>query len=240
MSQNQYIQIQKELKRLGSKEKAKSSARFFKTGPGQYGEGDIFIGVSVPEQRKIARQFSAVLFLVLSQLLASAIHEERLTALLILVDQMKLAVQIGDIKKRKEIFDFYIQNLDRVNNWDLVDSSARDIVGSYAFDTDQNILQKLVLSKNLWHRRVSIIATHYFIQKGEYAISLGLAKVLFADTHDLTHKAVGWTIREIYKKDSKLVEDFLQKHIQKIPRTALRYAIERMPESKRKRYLRLK
>jgi 3-methyladenine DNA glycosylase AlkD len=234
-----YLKITKELRRLGSKEKAKSSARFFKTGIGQYSEGDIFIGVTVPEQRKIAGQFSAVPFSVLSKLLASKIHEERLTALLILVVQMESVIKNANHQKQKKVFDFYIQNLDQVNNWDLVDSSARNIVGAYLFNKSRALLKKLVSSKNLWHRRVAIISTHYSIQKGEYIPSLDFAQTLFSDTHDLTHKAVGWTLREIYKKDSKLIENFLKKHIQKIPRTTLRYAIERMPESKRKLFLTL-
>lgn len=236
---NSCLEIQKSLKRLATKKKAQNSMRFFKTGPGQYGEGDIFIGVTVPEQRKIARQFSVAPFPVLSELLTSKTHEERLTALLILVEQMEFAIKVADKQKQKEIFDFYIQNLDRVNNWDLVDSSAKYIVGAYLFDKNRVPLKKLVQSKNLWHRRVSIIATHYFIQKGDYTNSFELAQILFADTHDLTHKAVGWTLREIYKKDNKIVESFLKKHIRNIPRTTLRYAIERIPENERKKYLAL-
>jgi 3-methyladenine DNA glycosylase AlkD len=234
-----YLKIQKELRRLGSMEKAKSSLRFFKTGSGQYGEGDVFIGVTVPEQRKIARQFSAVPFSMLEQLLASKIHEERLTALIILVDQMESAIKAKDQQMQKKIINFYIQNLDQVNNWDLVDSSAKYIVGAYIFDKDRTILEKLAGSKNLWYRRVSIIATHHFIQNGEYTPSLVLAQTLLADTHDLTHKAIGWTLREVYKKDSKLIEGFLKEHIRKIPRTTLRYAIERMPELKRRLFLTL-
>lgn len=234
-----YLEIQKRLQLLATEQKAQSSMRFFKTGPGQYGEGDIFIGVTVPEQRKIARQFSVVPFSVISGLLTSKIHEERLTALLILVEQMELAIKVADKQKQKEIFDFYLDNLDMVNNWDLVDGSAKYIVGVYLFDKNRVLLKKLVLSKNLWYRRVSIIATHYFIQKGDYTNSFELAQTLFADTHDLTHKAVGWTLREIYKKNSAPVESFLKKYIRTIPRTTLRYAIERMTESKRKAFLAL-
>jgi len=234
-----YLEIKTELEKLGSKKKAENSARFFKTGPGQYGEGDIFLGVTVPEQRKIAERFSAVPFVVLRHLLDSKIHEERLTALLILVGQMEMAVKIADKKRQKEIFDFYLQNLDRVNNWDLVDSSAKYIVGVYVFDKNRVVLKKLVKSENLWHRRVSIIATHHFIQKGEYADSFDLAQILFPDKHDLTHKAVGWTLREVYKKDARIVENFLEKHIKIIPRTTLRYAIERMSEKKRIKFLTL-
>ncbi len=222
------------LRKTATPEKAKASAWFFKTGPGQYGEGDQFIGVTVPEQRKVAREFKDLPLSEVEQLLESPIHEERLVALFILVNQFQKA----DPKIKKEIYDFYLANTDEVNNWDLVDSSAGYIVGTYLLDKPRDVLYKLVCSSSLWERRIAIISTLAFVMKGESEDSLKIAEILLEDKEDLMHKAVGWVLREVGKRISKEeLISFLKKHYSKIPRTTLRYAIEHFPPDQRKNFL---
>lgn len=228
----EYLKAQ--LRKYASPGKAKSSSRFFKTGPHQYGEGDRFIGVTVPEQRQIALQFKDLPLKEVEQLLRSPIHEERLVALLILVGQFAN----GDETVKKEVYNFYLSNTDRVNNWDLVDSSAEYIVGNYLIAKTRETLYKLSSSSNLWEKRIAIISTFSFIKQGQADDTLGIAEILLTDKEDLIQKAVGWMLREVGKRVSeKALEEFLAKHYQKMPRTTLRYAIERLPPEKRKHYL---
>lgn len=227
--------VQEALAAKASPAKAKASARFFKTGAGHYGEGDTFWGITVPEQRIIAKQHCNIPLSEIAVLLHSTIHEQRLTALHILVYQFKKA---NDTQKQK-IFNFYLKNTQYINNWDLVDTSARDIVGAYMIIHPQARvkLYKLVRSKNLWERRISIIATHAFIQHQDFTDTLALGELLLHDTEDLMHKALGWTLREIGKRDRTPLIAFLQKFKTIMPRTALRYAIEHFPAEIRKSYL---
>lgn len=227
--------VSKALKDLGSPERAKASARFFKTAPGQYGHGDKFIGVTVPEQRQVARQFRDLPLAETLALLQSPIHEERLTALIILVGQFARAKQ--DPARREAIVKAYLKHLKWVNNWDLVDSSAGYILGVWLLDKDRRLLYKLVRSKVLWERRVAMIATQAFINAGDSADALKLAALLLDDPEDLMHKAGGWMLREVGKRVSR--EDlraFLRRHAAKMPRTMLRYAIEHLDKAEQKRW----
>jgi len=218
------------LKKLASPERATASMRFFKTGPGQYGEGDIFIGLTVPQVRSVVKTFQDLSPAETEKLLHSPIHEERLTALLIWVAQFKK-------EPRKEIVDLYLNNTAYINNWDLVDTSAANIVGPY-FQNQTAPLYKLARSKNLWERRIAMIATFQYIRHGDATDAFKIAEILLSDPHDLMHKAVGWMLREIGKNCSKeILVAFLSKHYQKLPRTTLRYAIERFPEQERKAWL---
>lgn len=229
-------QIRRELRAKADPEKAAFFPRFFKTGPGEYGEGDKFIGITVPNQRSVAKNFKNLSLHEIGTLLDSEWHEERLTALIIMVNQFKRA----DTSKRKRIYEFYLDNTDRINNWDLVDTSARDIVGDYIFANQQQIttLYKLAESKVLWERRIAIIATYYFINKGEPDLTIKLAQKLMHDKEDLMHKATGWMLREMGKRcDRQLLINFLEEHAREMPRTMLRYSIEHLNESDRKKYL---
>ena len=226
--------ISSELKLLAKSEKAIFLTRFFKTGQGEYGEGDIFLGVTVPQQRKIAKKYSDIDLKTLQKLLASKIHEHRLTALLILVDRYKKTDETG----KKRIVNFYLKNTKNINNWDLVDLSAGYILGNYLLEKDKSILYKLAKSNNLWERRIAIMATFGFIKDRQFKDALRISQLLLNDEHDLIHKAVGWMLREIGKRSQKTEERFLKKHYQKMPRTMLRYALERFDENKRKLYLR--
>ncbi len=222
------------LSELASPERAIGSARFFKTGDGQYGEGDQFIGVSVPDNRKLAREFRELPLSEVEQLLASAIHEERLLALLILVGKLTRCTPAT----RKEIFEFYLTHTDRVNNWDLVDTSAPAIVGGYLVDKkDRQVLNKLVRSANLWERRIAIIATQTFIRDNQFEWTLLLAERLLKDKHDLIHKAVGWMLREVGDRHQSVLSGFLDSHAASMPRTMLRYAIEHYSAEERKQWL---
>lgn len=207
--------------------------RFFKTGPGEYGAGDVFAGIKVPVQRDIAKKYYHLSLLDLKSTLSSKIHEERLTSLFILINKFKKA----DEGEKKKIVDFYLSNRRYVNNWDLVDISAPKILGEYLFEKDRSILFTFVKSKNLWERRIAIIATMNFIKKGDFVTTFILSEKLLNDKEDLIHKAVGWMLREIGNKDIQAEEDFLIEHYKVMPRTMLRYAIEKFPEQKRKSYL---
>jgi 3-methyladenine DNA glycosylase AlkD len=226
--------LKKDLKKLSSPTRAISSLRFFKTGQGQYGEGDKFIGITVPDIRQVSKQYLDLSLEDVLSLLHSPIHEERLCALLILVSQY----QKGDNKKQKQIFDLYLKNYKYINNWDLIDLTAPRIVGAYLFDKPKDILYKLAKSKNLWQRRVAILATFQFIYYGQSQDTLKISKILLHDEHDLIQKAVGWMLREVGKRvDEKILLDFLKANYKIMPRTMLRYAIERLPNSKRLAYL---
>lgn len=227
--------IQKDLRVFATKERAISNAWFFKTGAGQYGEGDVFLGVTVPDIRKVVKKYKQVSFAEIEILIHSKYHEERLLGLLILVEQAKTT----DEKTLKKIVDFYIKNRKSVNNWDLVDLSAPRILGKYLFESAKptDILYTYAHSKNLWEKRIAVLSTFWFISKGDFRDSLAIAEILLHDNHDLIQKAVGWMLREVGKRDLKIEEDFLKKHYQKMPRTMLRYAIEKFPEEKRQAYL---
>lgn len=222
-------QIKKELKKYIDAEKAYFYPRFFKAGKGEYGEGDQFIGVTVPNLRKVAKQFKEADLKTIKVLIYSPIHEHRLLALFILVGQFK--------DNKKEIYNFYYYHLKQVNNWDLVDSSAHKIMGAYLIDKDRQVLYELAKSKALWDRRIAMISCLAFIQQNDFSDALAIAQILVNDSHDLMHKAVGWMLREIGKRDQKIEEIFLRKHYQNMPRTMLRYAIEKFEEGKRQKYL---
>ena len=225
--------VRKDLRKLANPEKANILQRFFKTGKGEYAEGDVFLGISVPEQRKIAMRFKILDLSDIQKLLESKIHEERLVALLILVEQYKKA---NDLTKKK-IFDFYFKNSKNINNWDLVDLSAEKILGEYLLNNDKSIIYKLVKSKNIWERRIAVMTTFQFIKNKQYEITLRVAKILLSDKHDLIQKAVGWMLREIGKRDQKVEEEFLKRYYKMMPRTMLRYAIEKFDKKKRNYYL---
>ncbi|MEW6052332.1 MAG: DNA alkylation repair protein [Nitrospirota bacterium] len=225
--------IRKDLHTLGNPDKAKILTRFFKTGRGEYGEGDVFLGITVPEQRRIAKKYPGLSLNDLRQLLASRIHEHRMISLLILIARYRKADEIG----RKEIFDFYLDNIARINNWDLVDLSAPHIVGDYLLRGDRSLLYRLAHSRSLWERRIAIMATFAFIRKNQFEDTFSLARMLLQDRHDLIHKAVGWMLREIGKRDREAEEQFLRRHCREMPRTMLRYAIERFDAEKRQSYL---
>lgn len=233
---NQVEKLRKELELLADKERASILQRFFKTGKGQYAEGDLFLGINVPQSRKIAKKYSNLSFAEIKFLLKSKVHEERLTALLILVDKYE-----KDIPKRKDIFDFYINNTQYVNNWDLVDLSADKILGRFLFNWDHDeyfsIISNLARSNNVWERRIAIVSTFYFIKNKQFDLTFRIAEILLDDKHDLIHKAVGWMLREVGKRSQEAEEDFLNKNYKLMPKTMLRYAIERFPENIRKAYL---
>ena len=227
--------IRKEIKRLADPEKAKIQQRFFKTGPGQYGEGDVFWGITVPVIRKLVRRHRDISIAEASELLRSPVHEERLLALLILVEKARR----GDDATRKRIYGLYLKNTRFINNWDLVDLSAEHIVGAYLDGADRGPLFRLARSGSLWERRIAILATFHDIRRGIPDHTLALADVLVGDRHDLIHKAVGWMLREVGKRCSAdTLRDFLRPRYRSMPRTMLRYAIERFPEEERKGYLR--
>ena len=225
--------IQRKIQELGNSEKAKVLQRFFKTGPGEYGEGDVFVGVKVPELRKLAKEFQEITVKEVKQVLRSAIHEERLLALFILV----LKYSKENEAEKKRIYELYLKNTQFINSWDLVDSSAHHIIGAFLVDKSKEPLYSLAKSMNLWERRISIISTFYFIKHDKYAETLKISEILLTDEQDLIHKAVGWMLREIGKRHMPTEEKFLRKHYKRMPRTMLRYAIEKFPEDKRQGYL---
>ncbi|MDH4162886.1 MAG: DNA alkylation repair protein [Nitrospirota bacterium] len=225
--------IQKRLRAFAAGEKAVILQRFFKTGPGQYGEGDRFLGVVVPDIRKVMKEFRDTPLAEVAKLLRSAWHEDRLLALLILVDQYER----GSDALRNKVCALYLRNTRYINNWDLVDLSASKIVGAHLDGGSRALLYRFARSTSLWERRIAIIATFHFIRQNDFADTLALSEKLLADEHDLMHKAVGWMLREVGKRDVAVLEGFLRKHHRAMPRTALRYAIERFPERKRKKYL---
>jgi len=226
-------EIRADLKKRSNSAKAKSSAWFFKTNKGQYGHGDIFLGVTVPEQRQLVKKYRHLPLQEVLQLLRSPIHEHRLTAVMILAEQMKKA----DEPARAKIVKAYLANTKWVNNWDIVDSSAHQILGLYLLNRSWSLLRTLATSKNLWERRIAIIATYAFIKRGNFEPTVAVATLLLKDEHDLIHKATGWMLREMGKENQSVEEAFLQKHAANMPRTMLRYAIEKFPPTRRKWYL---
>ena len=221
------------LKSHTNPEQAKVYLRFFKTGKGEYGEGDQFFGIKVPVSRSIAKQFKDISLAEIQELLNSQVHEERLIGLIILVEQYRKA----DAVKKQIIYKFYLKNTKQVNNWDLVDLSAEKIIGAYLMDKDKKVLFHLARSKNLWERRIAIMSTFHFIRNGLYETTLKIADIFIKDDHDLIHKAVGWMLREIGNRNLAVEEEYLKKNYQTMPRTMLRYAIEKFPENKRQAYL---
>ena len=226
--------VRKALKALENKEKAKLMAGFFKTGKGEYGEGDVFLGITVPEQRKIAKQYVNLSIKEIEQLLHSNIHEHRLTALIIWTYQFEKA----DEETKDKIYKTYLRNTKYINNWDLVDVTTPRIVGMHLLDKDRKVLYKLAKSKDLWEKRIAVLATFAFINKRkEFDDALKISEILLNDKHDLIHKAVGWMLREIGKRDLAAEEKFLKKYHKVMPRTMLRYSIEKFDEDKRKFYM---
>ena len=225
-------ELRKELRECSNERNAKTLQRFFKTGKGEYGEGDVFLGLTVPQQRVIAKLASErVLLDDIEVLLNSKIHDERMVGLLILINKYEK----GD--KKKIIYDFYLANTKSVNNWDLVDLSAPKIVGDYLLREDRGILYKLARSENLWERRIAIVSTFAFIRKGKFIDTLKISKILLKDKHDLIHKAVGWMLREIGKRDRDILEKFLRENYDELPRVTLRYAIEKFEDEERKGWM---
>jgi 3-methyladenine DNA glycosylase AlkD len=226
-------QVKAELEKLSDPERAMKLQGFFKTGEGEYGEGDKFLGVRVPDQRRIAKKYRSIPLTDVLELIRSRIHEHRLTALFILTEQFNK----GDEEARRRIVDLYLSNTAYVNNWDLIDSSAHKILGAWLVDKPRGVLYDLAGSESLWERRISIISTFAFINRGDLVDALALAGALVDDGHDLIHKASGWVLREVGKKDQSVLEEFLLEHYRKMPRTMLRYAIERLPEERRRFYM---
>ena len=236
-----------DLKKAGEPEKVKAYARFFKTGKGEYGEGDLFLGITVPKTRAIAKKYKNLNLSSLQKLLESKIHEYRLCALMIL--RMKYESSFAKASTstkvtvdKEKLVDFYLKNTKYINNWDLVDLSCSYILGNWLLASHPSgvkldILYKLARSKSLWERRIAIISTSEFIRNNQFEDTLKISEILLNDKHDLIHKAVGWMLRELGKRDQKLLEKFLQKHYKQMPRTMLRYAIEKFDEQKRKSYL---
>lgn len=229
-------QVKQAINKLKNPDKAKILSGFFKTGKGQYGEGDKFLGLTVPQQRTIAKQFTDLSLSEIKILLASPYHEHRLTGALILVEQYKAS----DDKLQKQIFDFYLNHSSAFNNWDLVDLTADNIVGNYLLKQNKQarkLLYNLAKSDNLWSKRIAIVSTYSFIKTGQFTDIFKLAKMLLADKHDLIHKAVGWMLREAGKQDKVALAKFLDQYFEQMPRTMLRYAIEKFPEATRQAYL---
>ena len=225
--------LKKELQGLADTKQAEVLQGFFKTGKGQYGQGDVFLGIKVPVQRKIAKKYQYLTPEEIQKLLASKIHEHRLIALLILV----LQYQKADPLAKKEIFNLYLRNTRRINNWDLVDLSAPAIVGNYLLDKKRDVLYRLARSSDLWEKRIAILSTFEFIKNGQTQDTFAIAKILLKDQHDLIHKAVGWMLREAGKRVSQEEEEqFLREYHKVMPRTMLRYAIERFSPEKKKFY----
>ena len=233
--ENVTAQIIFELERYARKDRVTSLSRFFKTGKGEYGEGDHFIGVSVPDQRKIAQKYYAYVTLQdIEELIKSQIHEYRLTALFLMIHLYQKGR--GSFSK-KGIIDFYLENIDYVNNWDLVDASAYKLLGNYLLDKGREKLYELASSDNLWHQRIAVISTMSFIKNGEFHDTLHLSEMLLNHPHDLIHKAIGWMLREIGKIDQTVELEFLGKNYKKMNRTMLRYAIERFEPELRLSFL---
>jgi len=230
---NKLENLRKRIRAEANEKHAKTMQWFFKTKPGEYGAGDVFLGIKVPVQRKIAKEYVSLNFNELRQLLNSKVHEERLIALLILVNKYSRANE----REKEKIYNFYIRNRKAVNNWDLVDLSAPKIVGAYLFSRNKNILFEFAESGSLWERRTAILSTFTFIKEGELETTFKISDILLNDKEDLIHKAVGWMLREAGKINIKAEEKYLKDRYKKMPRTMLRYAIEKFPEQKRKKYL---
>lgn len=227
-------ELRRDLRSQGDAKKARLLQRFFKTGPGEYAEGDVFIGVMVPALRALSKKYRHLALGETLQLLRSRIHEERLLSLLILI----LKYREAGLPEKEKIYKAYLRHAAYINNWDLVDVTAKHIIGGFLKDKDRAPLYTLARSGSLWERRIAVLATFHFIAENDLADALRIAEILVADPHDLMHKAVGWMLREVGKKDVGAEEAFLRRHYTTMPRTMLRYAIERFPERKRQAYLR--
>lgn len=225
--------VKKELQVKTNPSKIKIYSNFFKTGKGEYGEGDKFLGITVPEQRSIAKKYLDLSLDDIESLLQSDIHEHRLTSLLILVEQYKKASET----EKEKIVTFYLKNAQRVNNWDLVDLTAPNILGPYLINKDKKILYTLSKSSNLWEKRIAIVATLAFIRKEEFEDTLKISELYLNEKHDLLQKATGWMLREMGKKNEQVLEEFLQKNFKNMPRTMLRYSIERLSKERREFYM---
>jgi 3-methyladenine DNA glycosylase AlkD len=225
--------IIRELQRLANPERAGGLQQFFRTGPGEYGAGDLFLGLSMPKIRDLAEELGDVPLAEVEKLLESQWHEARVLALVLLTN----AYRRSSVTEQAKIYRLYVRRTDRINNWDLVDVSAPGIVGAYLFGRSRTPLFRLARSKDLWERRIAIVATQHFIQRQDFADTLRIAKVLMADRHDLIHKAVGWMLREVGKRDERTLTRFLDRHGGELPRTALRYSIERLSPAQKKRYM---
>ena len=234
---NQKI-IHNDLILLANEQIAEHSQRFFKTGKGEYGEGDIFLGIRVPVLRRLVKKYHGISIVEVRKLLNSKFHEERLLAVLMLVKLFKNRSEIlddsGTYDGQKQIFNLYLDNIEFINNWDIVDISAGNIMGAYLHEKDKSPLYCMVYADNMWERRISIISTIYFIRRNEFDDTLKIAEILLNDKEDLIQKAVGWMLREVGKREIEIEEEFLQEHYTKMPRTMLRYAIEKFPETRRK------
>ncbi len=227
-------ELLKEIESKADKERAIHSQRYFKTKKGEYGEGDIFIGLTMPQQRSIAKKYFNLGLPKIQELLKSKVHEHRMTGLIILTEKYKRAKD----SEKENIFGFYLNNTKHINNWDLVDVTCPRIVGNFLLNRKKRILYDLVNSENLWEKRIAIISTLAFIAKNEFEDALAISELLLKDNHDLIHKAIGWTLREVGKKDIEVLRKFLKGNYKRIPRTTLRYAIERFDEGERKKFLR--
>jgi 3-methyladenine DNA glycosylase AlkD len=222
-----------ELEQFADKERATHSQGFFKTGIGEYGEGDVFIGVTMPVQRTIAKKYLGLNLNKIQELLNSKIHEHRMTGLIILTEKYKKSNE----RERENIFGFYLKNTKNINNWDLVDVTCPHIIGKFLIDKDKKVLYDFANSKDLWEKRIAIVSTWWFIRNKEIEDALALSEILLNDSHDLIHKAVGWMLREVGKKDIEALKKFLKFHYKNMPRTMLRYSIEKFEEGERKKYL---
>ncbi|MDO8508005.1 MAG: DNA alkylation repair protein [bacterium] len=222
-------ELKNDLRSLADKSRIPDYQRFFKTGKGEYGEGDIFLGIVVPNIRKVARKYKELDVADISKLVSSQVHEERFCALVIMTLRYP--------KDKDTFYNLYLQNLKYINNWDLVDVTCPRIVGDYLLDKPRYILYKFAKSQNLWQKRIAIISTFMFIRNDDFDDTLNLSEILLHDKHDLIHKAVGWSLREVGNRAKVVEVDFLKRHYKTMPRTALRYAIEKFPEDERKKYL---
>ncbi|MDO8623635.1 MAG: DNA alkylation repair protein [archaeon] len=228
--------LKQELQSLANPEKAKLLSRYFKTGKGEYGEGDVFLGIIMLEQRKVAKKFwNQIELNDIQELLNSKIHEHRMVALLILIEKYKKAKK--DSLKKLKIFEFYLKNTKNINNWDLVDLSAPNIIGNYLQKEGTDILKQLAKSSNMWERRIAIISTFPFIRKRSFGETLAISDMLLKDEQDLIHKAVGWMLREVGKRNKNVLELFLEPRYKEMPRTMLRYAIEKLTPEERRKYM---
>jgi 3-methyladenine DNA glycosylase AlkD len=227
--------LKRDLRRHASPRKASLLQRFFKTGPGEYGEGDRFLGVVVPDIRAVAKRFRGLDLPRFAPLLKSPFHEERLLGLLMLVDRY----QRGDDREKERAWRCYLVHFPYINNWDLVDLTAPNIVGAHLEHRSKALLFAWARSAKLWKRRIAVLATFHYIRLGRFGESLRLARMLLSDPEDLIHKATGWMLREVGKRDTRVLEAFLRRHVRRMPRTMLRYAIERLPEWKRQAYMKM-
>ncbi|MFB5651911.1 DNA alkylation repair protein [Leptospira wolffii] len=226
-------EVIREIRSHADPKKVEILAGFFKSGKGEYGEGDIFLGIQVPPIRKISKEFRGLPLTELQKIVSSKYHEERLCGFFILCETFSKSEEAD----RKKLHSFYLKNIKYVNNWDIVDLSSREMIGDYLRDKKRDLLYKLAKSKNLWERRISVIATYSFIRQGDFGDTLSISELLITDKEDLIHKATGWMLREVGNRDLKVETDFLDKHAERMPRTMLRYSIEKFPEALKKKYM---